>query len=95
VVDIAEVTKLIGDLQSKVESDPQAARDKIAELRAKYDTLAPEQQEQVKQLITELRQRAQNLPPELQQQLGDIVGTIRSGAPTGSMGTGGGGTPTG
>jgi hypothetical protein len=92
-MDIADVTQLIGDLQAKVESDPAGAAQKIAELKDKFATLPPEQQEQVQAAISELRQRAQNLPPELQQQLGDIASTIR-GASSQVPGGTPGGTPT-
>jgi hypothetical protein len=94
-MDIAEVTQLIGDLQAKVEADPAGAAQKIAELKEKFSTLPPEQQEQVQAALAQLRERAQNLPPELQQQLGDIASTIRSAAPSGIPGGTPGGTPTG
>jgi len=72
-----DVTQFIDDLQSAVKENPDAARQKIADLKAQVATLEPEQQAQVKQAVAELRERAQDLPVEQQAQLADIVSTIR------------------
>ena len=78
---LGEITQLIGDLQQAVDKDPAAAAQKIADLKARYASLPPDQQEQVKQQIESLRARASTLPPELQQQLRDIADTVRGAAP--------------
>jgi hypothetical protein len=80
---LAEITQLIGDLQKVVDADPAAAAQKISELKTKFQSLPPDQQQQVKAAIEELRGRAQSLPPELQQQLADIAETVRGAAPGG------------
>jgi outer membrane murein-binding lipoprotein Lpp len=60
-----------------VQENPEAARQKVADLKAKIQTLSPEDQAQIRAGIEELRSRAQNLPPEQQAQLQEIVATIR------------------
>src|SRR5215510_9874409 len=77
---IAEITQLIGDLQKTVDSNPQAAAQKVTELKAKFASLPPDQQEQVRQQIEQLRSKASSLPPELQDQLRDIASTVRGAA---------------
>jgi cell division septum initiation protein DivIVA len=76
-MDPGEVTTFIDDLHTAFQENPEAVRQKVEELKAKVQTLSPEDQAQIRQGIEELRQRAQNLPPEQQQQLADIVATIR------------------
>ena len=75
-MDPAQVTQLIGDLEAKVQENPEAARQRVAELKAKVQGLSPEEQEQIRQ-AWELQDRAQDLPAEQQAQLADIVATIR------------------
>jgi ElaB/YqjD/DUF883 family membrane-anchored ribosome-binding protein len=77
MMDPAQVTQLIGDLEAKVQENPEAARQRVAELKAKVQGLSPEEQEQIRQAVQELKDRAQDLPAEQQAQLADIVATIR------------------
>jgi ElaB/YqjD/DUF883 family membrane-anchored ribosome-binding protein len=76
-MDLTEVTQLIDDLKTAVDEDPEAARQKVADLKAKIQTLPPDEQAQIKGAVAELKERAQNLPPEQQAELADIVSTIR------------------
>jgi polyhydroxyalkanoate synthesis regulator phasin len=76
-MDPSEVTTFIDDLHTAVQENPEAARQKVANLKAKIQTLSPEDQAQIREGIEELRSRVQNLPPEQQAQLQDIVATIR------------------
>jgi hypothetical protein len=76
-MDPTNVATFIDDLQAAVAENPEAAAQKVAEIKAKIATLPPEEQEQIKQAVAELKQRAQNLPPEQQAQLDDVVSTIR------------------
>jgi hypothetical protein len=72
----ADIAQLINDLQTAVTNNPAAAAQKVADLKAKYAMMPPDQQEQVKKAIGELGAKAGTLPPELQQQLRDIATTI-------------------
>jgi ElaB/YqjD/DUF883 family membrane-anchored ribosome-binding protein len=58
-MDPAEVTTFIDDLHTAVQENPEAARQKVADLKAKIQTLSPEDQAQIREGIEELRSRAQ------------------------------------
>jgi ElaB/YqjD/DUF883 family membrane-anchored ribosome-binding protein len=81
-MDQPDVKQLITDLQTAVQQDPEAARQKVAELKSRVAGLPPEQKDEVAQLVDDLKTRAQALPSDQQQQLADIVSTIRGGSST-------------
>ena len=58
-MDPADVTKLIDELQTGSPRQPRRGpTEKVADLKAKIQTLSPDEQAQVKQAVAELKERA-------------------------------------
>ena len=53
------------------------ARQKIADIKSTVQTLAPEEQAQIKQAVEELKEKTPGPAAERQAQLADIASTIR------------------
>jgi predicted secreted Zn-dependent protease len=69
---------LLDQVQSAVQADPAAAKQKVAELKQKIQGLSAEQKAQLREAAPQIQQRLQNLSDEQKAQLADIVQTIRS-----------------
>ncbi len=71
------VADILGALQDAAAANPEKAQEVVADLKAKFDELTPEQQQQAMEKLGELRDKVANLSED---QKADIESFIRDKA---------------
>jgi len=67
---------IIEALQGFAEAHPEQAQEIITKLADKWDSLTPEQQEQVKAKVVELRDQVVSMSPEERQAIADQITSL-------------------
>jgi hypothetical protein len=67
------VPEILDALRDAAAANPEKAQELVADLKAKFDSLSPEEQQEAIAKLKEVAEKAQNMPPEKKEEIAALI----------------------